>query len=105
MKIMAYSIEQFPTPEQLENTAVYKKLVSAHRCLAELKGVCRRMAVLHRRLPACPKMAQRPQRPNPHRRRHRTLPKNHPRPHPHRRADAANRSGSAARVKQQFQAA
>lgn len=43
MKIMAYSIEQFPTPEQLENTAVYKKLVSAHRCLAELKGVCRSM--------------------------------------------------------------
>lgn len=38
---MAYSIEQFPTPEQLENTTVYKKLVSAHRCLAELKGVCR----------------------------------------------------------------
>ena len=43
MKIMAYSIEQFPTPEQLENTAVYKKPVSAHRCLAELKGVCRSM--------------------------------------------------------------
>lgn len=43
MKIIAYSIEQFPTPEQLENTAVYKKLVSAHRCLAELKGVCRSM--------------------------------------------------------------
>ena len=38
MKIMAYSIEQFPTPEQLENTTVYEKLVSAHRCLAELKG-------------------------------------------------------------------
>lgn len=38
---MTYSIEQFPDTRQLENTAIYKKLVSAHRHLAELKGVCR----------------------------------------------------------------
>ena len=40
---MSYSIEQFPTAEQLANTAIYKKLISAHRYLAELKGVCRSM--------------------------------------------------------------
>lgn len=36
-----YSIEQFPPQTDLEGVAVLKKLASAHRYLAELKGICR----------------------------------------------------------------
>ncbi|PSJ79943.1 Fic family protein [Neisseria iguanae] len=36
-----YSIEQFPPSTSLESVAVLKKLTSAHRYLAELKGICR----------------------------------------------------------------
>ena len=37
---MSYSIEQFPKSDLLESPAVFKKLISANRYLAELKGVC-----------------------------------------------------------------
>ena len=36
-----YSIEQFPPEADLETVPVLKKLNSAHRYLAELKGICR----------------------------------------------------------------
>ena len=36
-----YSIEQFPPEIDFETVAVLKKLTSAHRYLAELKGICR----------------------------------------------------------------
>lgn len=36
-----YSIEQFPLEIDFETVAVLKKLASAHRYLAELKGICR----------------------------------------------------------------
>ena len=36
-----YSIEQFPPEIDFETVAVLKKLASAHRYLAELKGICR----------------------------------------------------------------
>ena len=36
-----YSIEQFPPETDLETVPVLKKLNSAHRYLAELKGICR----------------------------------------------------------------
>ena len=36
-----YSIEQFPPQINLESVAILKKLASAHRYLAELKGICR----------------------------------------------------------------
>ena len=36
-----YSIEQFPPQVNLESVAILKKLASAHRYLAELKGICR----------------------------------------------------------------
>ena len=36
-----YSIEQFPPEIDFETVAALKKLASAHRYLAELKGICR----------------------------------------------------------------
>lgn len=36
-----YSIRQFPPPTDFETVAVLKKLASAHRHLAEFKGICR----------------------------------------------------------------
>ena len=36
-----YSIEQFPPEIDFDSVAVLKKLASAHRYLAELKGICR----------------------------------------------------------------
>ena len=38
---MTYSLEHFPKQAELENLDILRKLVSAHRFLAELKGVCR----------------------------------------------------------------
>lgn len=38
---MSYSLEHFPPQAELENLDILRKLVTAHRFLAELKGVCR----------------------------------------------------------------
>ncbi len=38
---MTYSLEHFPKQAKLENLDILRKLVFAHRFLAELKGVCR----------------------------------------------------------------